>query len=150
MEKTLFHNEIQICILFKSTITFSFPLMKISGPNVKLPHWVLKKLDKFTYYPNWKCIHRNIWTVELWKICLCFRGNNSIMEENFFQWNVPNLWKKAVLIFATLQDFFGLSLIQQILTEQKRSFIKGLSNKDSIELLRYNDFFSSIGGCLLW
>ena len=110
----------------------------------KLPHWVLKKLNKFTYYPNWKFINRNIWTVELRKICLCFRGNNNIMKENFVQWYVPNLWKKAVLIFATLQDFLvylQLCLIQQILTEQKRSFIKGLSNKDSIELLRHNDFF---------
>lgn len=51
------------------------------------------------------------------------------------------IYGKQFLTFATLQDFFGLSLIQQILTEQKRSFIKGLSNKDSIELLRHNDFF---------
>lgn len=108
-KRLYFIMKYRFVYLFKSTITFSFPLMKISGPNVKLPHWVLKKLDKFTYYPNWKYINRNIWTVELWKICLCFRENNSIMEENFFQWNVPNLWKKAVLIFATLQDFFGLS-----------------------------------------
>lgn len=37
--------------------------------------------------------------------------------------------------------YLRLCLIQQILTEQKRSFIKGLSNKDSIELLRHSDFF---------
>ena len=84
----------------------------------------------------------NCWTLK--NISLCFRGDNSIMKENFFQWNMPSLWKKTVLIFATLQDFLvylRLCLIQQILTEQKRSFIKGLSNKDSIELLRHNDFF---------
>lgn len=74
------------------------------------------------------------------------------MEDNFLLWNVPDLWRNIVLTFAALQEFLvylWFWLIQHILTEQGRSFIKGLGNKDSIELLRHDDFFPYVGGCIL-
>lgn len=78
---------------------------------------------------------------------LCLEVNNT-MKDSFHQWHVHNLWRKAILTFATLHGFFclfvfclSLTLIQQILPEQWRSFIKGLGNKDSIELLRYDGYF---------
>ena len=82
---------------------------------------------------------------------LCL-GENNTMEGSFHQWHVHNLWRKAILNFCYTAQFFvvflfcfwgglSLTLIQHILTEQWRSFIKGLGNKDAIELLRYDGYF---------
>lgn len=88
----------------------------IPGLIWRLPHWGLKKLDKFTYYSTDDFLNRDIWTVELCMksvkysphTSLCFGGNNSIVKDSFLQGNVPNLWKKALLTFASLQDSFSL------------------------------------------
>jgi hypothetical protein len=74
-------------------------------------------------------------------------GENCSMMKN-------HLFQRSYLIYEECSSHFcytarlfclfaysWLWFTQQILTGQGRSFIKGLGNKDSIELLRHNDFF---------
>lgn len=108
-----------------------------------------------TAWPKW-WFHssRQIWTVELcvidvsWFPCtrLFLGGNCSVMKGNSFQCKYL-IYEECSSRFHYIARLFCLFaylwlwLPQQILTEQGRSFIKGLGNKDSIELLRHNDIF---------
>lgn len=112
-----------------------------------------------TAWPKW-WFHssRQIWTVELcvidvrWFPCtrLFLGGNCSVIKGNLFQ-HKHLIYEECSSHFHYIARLFCLFaylwlwLPQQILTEQGRSFIKGLGNKDSIELLRHNNFFFLYG-----
>lgn len=112
-----------------------------------------------TPWPKW-WFHSSgqIWTVELCVIdmkCFSFTrfflgGNCSMMKGNLFQWKYL-IYEECSSHFCYIAKLFCLFAYlwlwfsQQILTEQGRSFIKGLGNKDSIELLRHNDIFFLYG-----
>lgn len=107
------------------------------------------------------CIKANLNCWTLYDDIRCFPctrlflgGNCSMMKGNLFQCKYV-IYEECSSHFCYIARLFCLFaylwhwFTQQILTEQARSFIKGLGNKDSIELLRHNDFFPCMEGCLL-
>lgn len=75
-----------------------------------------------------------------------------MMEDYFLQWNVPNLWRKAVLTFATLQDFVWFISASDLFTRSWQSMegilLRGWAIK--IHLNSWNMvIICYVGGCLL-